>query len=139
MSDAAAGSGYKLSGEVSERAELLNGSMQLSLDGIAVGEDVRWELAVSLAWRLGREGAVALEEGDLALDDGGSTSSEVIAILDGGSAEDDSDTGNAIVDARFTIEESNVAGFEAGAQLRCQFEVGAEQWTGSLIAVTRDG
>ena len=132
MPETSATSSYTLSGEVSERAELLNGSMQLSLDGLAAGGDQRWALAVSLAWRLGREDGVSLDEGDLALDDDGVTDAEVVAILADGSAEEDMDTGNAIVDARFIIEESNVDGFAPGASLRCRFEVGAEQWSGAL-------
>jgi hypothetical protein len=126
---------YTLTGEISERAELLNGSMQLALDGTASGDTQLWALAVALAWRLGREGAVSLEEGDLTLDGVGDGSFEIVAILDDGSAEEDADTGNAVVDALFTIEESNVAGFEAGAQLSCQFEVGAERWTGAMLTL----
>lgn len=136
MEHPANGLHYELSGEVSERAELLNGSMQLALDGSASQQSERWDLVVSLAWRLGREGAIPLEEGDLALDDAGATSAEVVAILDSGSAEEDTDTGNAIVEALFTIEESNIAGFEPGGQCRCQFEVGAEEWSGTLAPVT---
>lgn len=131
MQDREAPTRYNLAGEVSERTELLNGTMQLALDGAASHDATEWQVAVTLAWRLGREGAVALEEGDLALDDGGSEL-EVIAILEAGSAEEDTDTGNAIVELLFAIEESNVEGFEAGTQLRGQLDVGAEQWTGSL-------
>lgn len=129
---------YHLTGEVSERAELLNGSMQLALDGVASHATERWELAVALAWRIGREGAIPLEEGDLAFDHGDVDNSELVAILDGGSAEEDSDTGNAIVEARFTIEESNITAFEAGTQLHCRFEVSTERWTGVMSAAVNE-
>ncbi len=52
-----------LAGEVSERAELLNGSMQLALDGAGASGAPGWEVTLSLAWRLGRDGAVPLVEG----------------------------------------------------------------------------
>lgn len=126
---------YALIGEVSERAELLNGTMQLALDGATSEGATRWELSIALAWRLGREGAIPLEEGDLALDDAGATGVELVALLDSGTAEEDVDTGNALIEALFTIEESNVAAFEAGARLHCQFEVAAEQWTGVMTPV----
>jgi hypothetical protein len=122
---------YQLSGDIAERGELLNGSVQLALDGAAVRGSSEWQIAVTLAWRLGREGAVALDEGDLALDDGVSAL-EVIAILEEGTAEEDTDTGNSIVELLFTIEESTVEGFEVGTQLRAEFDIGAEQWSGSL-------
>jgi hypothetical protein len=129
---------YALTGEVSERAELLNGTMQLALDGTTSDEGARWELTIALAWRLGREGAIPLEEGDLAFDDAGATSAEVVALLDSGSAEGDADTGNAIIEVLFTIEESNVAEFEIGARLHCQFEVGSEQWTGVMTPAANE-
>jgi hypothetical protein len=129
---------YALSGEVSQRAELLNGSMQLTLDGSAILESERWELTISISWRLGREGAVPLEEGDLALEDAGAIISEVVANLESGAAAEDTDTGNAIVKARFTIEESNVPGFDTGEEIICQFEVAAEQWIGTLICATNE-
>lgn len=129
---------YVLTGEVSERAELLNGTMQLALDGATSEVTTPWELTIALAWRLGREGAIRLEEGDLALDDAGATSAELVALLDSGTAEEDIDTGNAIIEALFTIEESNVAALEAGARLHCQFEVGAEQWTGVMTLVASE-
>jgi hypothetical protein len=139
MPESTAGVRYALTGEVSERAELLNGTMQLALDGATSEGSTPWELTIALAWRLGREGAIPLEEGDLALDDAGATSSEVVALLDSGSADDDADTGNAIIEALFTIEESNIAAFEAGTRLHCQFEVGAEQWTGVMTPVANEG
>jgi hypothetical protein len=129
---------YAFTGEVSERAELLNGTMQLELDGVTSDEEAHWELSISLAWRLGREGAIPLEEGDLALDAAGATSAEVVALLDSGSAEEDADTGNAIIEALFTIEESSVAAFERETRLYCQFEVGSEQWTGVMTPVANE-
>ncbi len=122
---------YELSGDVSERGELLNGSMQLALDGAAVHAASELQISVILAWRLGREGAVALEEGELALDDGVSTL-EVVASVADGTAEEDPDTGSSLVDALFTIEESNTPEFVAGTQLRAELDIGAEQWSGSM-------
>jgi len=121
-----------LAGDVSERTELLNGAMQLALDG-ATTEGGRYGVTLTIAWRLGREGAIPLEEGDLTLDDPATDDAETVAILDAGTAEEDIDTGNAVIDATFTIEESNVDALPVGGRLRCQLEVAAEQWTGSLV------
>ena len=119
----------RLNGEITERAELLNGAMQLALDG-ADSED-SWSIELALSWRLGRAGAVALDEGDLAL---ASDAGEVIAILDAGTAELDPDTGNVEVDARFTVEGVTAVAIEVGALLRARLEIGAEAWSGELRA-----
>ena len=119
-----------LDGDVTERAELLNGAMQLALDGAATPEAGGWQATLSLAWRLGRAGQVALDEGDLSLERDGS---ELVALLEEGTVELDPDTGAAIVDALFTIEDAS--GLELnGDGLHGRFEIDAERWRGELEA-----
>jgi len=120
----------RLSGEITERAELLNGAMQLSLDGVAVSSEAPWTIEVALSWRLGRAGAVALDEGDLTLESG---DHEVIAILDAGSAELDPDTGNVEVDATFEVESASGVKLAPYSPLRARLEISAESWTGELV------
>ena len=115
-------SSTQFAGEVTERAELLNGAMQLTLDGENAGSEAVWTIELTLSWRLGRAGAVQIDEGDLTLD---STEDEVVATLDTGTAEVDADTGNVSVDAMFIVE--------AGAPLHARLEIGAEEWTGQLV------
>lgn len=117
-----------LSGEVTERAELLNGAMQLALDG-AVGSEVGWIVEFALSWRLGRAGAVDLDEGDLTIE---GPAAELIAILDAGTAELDPDTGNVEVDATFEIESATGLALESGMAIRARLEIGAESWNGVL-------
>ena len=119
-----------LAGEVSERAELLNGSMQLALDGAGASGAPGWEVTLSLAWRLGRDGAVPLVEGDVAI--GHRDGSEVVALLEEGNASEDRETGHALVELMFSVEESTLPGLAAGARLGCQLEVEGDRWSGSL-------
>lgn len=119
----------RFAGEISERAELLNGAMQLTLDGGAVGSEVEWTIEAALSWRLGRAGAVALDEGDITLIVG---DAELIAILDEGTAELDEDTGAVEVSATFDVEGATAVDVEPGAALRGRFEIGAESWNGEL-------
>lgn len=125
------GPATRFTGEISERAELLNGAMQLTLDGAAVGSDADWMIEAALSWRLGRAGAVTLDEGDLTLTAG---DSELVAILDEGTAELDEDTGGVEVSATFGVEGATAADLEPGAMLLGRFEIGAESWTGELGA-----
>ena len=124
----------RLAGEITERAELLNGAMQLSLDGVSADSEDGWTIELALSWRLGRAGAVALDEGDFALEAGGD---EVIAILDAGTAELDADTGNVEVDAVFAVESATGVKLEADARLQARLEIGAEAWNGELRAADR--
>ncbi len=119
----------RFAGEISERAELLNGAMQLTLDGGAIGSEAEWTIEAALSWRLGRAGAVSLDEGDLTLTLG---DAEVVAILDEGTAELDDDTGSIEVSATFDIEDATGLDLESGAPLRGRFEIGAESWDGEL-------
>jgi hypothetical protein len=119
----------RCTGEVTERAELLNGAMQLALDGATTDTEAPWTIEVALSWRLGRAGAVSLDEGDLTLESG---DREVIANLDAGTAELDPDTGNVEVDAVFDVESANQAELDAGAPIRVRLEIAAEAWTGEL-------
>lgn len=120
---------YTAAGEVSERAELLNGFLQLALDGEAVLGDARWQCAASLAWQLGRTGEVALAEGDLALEDG---DGELFAILEHGSAEPDLDTGSAVVRGVFVVDGARGDLAAAGDRVECDLRIEVESWRGEL-------
>jgi len=116
-------------GEVSERTELLNGFLQLVLDGEVVGEGERWRCSSSLSWRLGRTGEVMLEEGDLALEDG---DTELFAVLEAGTAEPEAETGSAVVRAVFTVDGARGDWVVPGDRVTCDLVIGAESWRGEL-------
>ncbi|MDA0352992.1 MAG: hypothetical protein O3A10_12370 [Chloroflexi bacterium] len=124
----------RISGEITERAELLNGAMQLALDGESDPDAGEWIIEVALSWRLGRAGAVALDEGDCSADceDLAGASAELVAVLEQGTAELDPDTGRVEIEATFTIEGVTGLEDEPGTMLRARFEIGAETWTGEL-------
>ncbi|MDA0365654.1 MAG: hypothetical protein O3B31_10565 [Chloroflexi bacterium] len=119
-------------GEVSERAELLNGFLQLALDGeVSAGDDgeARWRCASSLSWRLGRSGEVELGEGDLALEDG---EMELFAVLEHGTAIPDPDTGSAFVRATFTVDGARGDWAVAGDRVLCELTIDSEDWRGEI-------
>jgi hypothetical protein len=119
----------RFAGEITERAELLNGAIQLSLDGESDGSEGNWSIELALSWRLGRPGAVPLDEGDFTLESG---EREVIAILDSGSAELDGDTGDVEVDAVFTVEGATGVDVELDTPVRARLSIGAERWSGEF-------
>jgi len=127
---------YPAAGEVSERSEKLGGGLLLTLDGAvdppagAPPERSGWWCTLSLSWTLGREGAAALNEGDLALQEV-ATTGELSAILAGGEAETDPDTGQTTVHATFTVDDGPLAGRCIVADLA----VGGEEWRGVLRLV----
>jgi len=104
--------------------------MQLTLDGEAANADPTWTIESALSWRLGRSGAVTLDEGDLTLEAG---AEELVAVLDHGTAEIDPDTGGVEIEAIFTIESVSGVELPADGMLRAQLEIGAESWTGELL------
>ena len=112
-------------GEVSEREDLLDGRVRVELDGSA--ED--WSVAASLGWRRGREGEVALDEGELTLASG---SREVYASMDGGSARSDPETGAINVRVSFVVDGSTGGWLQPGERVSCDFAVGSEEWSGEL-------
>lgn len=120
---------FLATGEVTERAELLNGFLQLSLDGEAVQGDGRWQCASSLAWQLGRAGEVALKEGDLSLEDG---DRELFAVLEHGTAEPDVDTGSAVVHATFTVDGARGDWAVPGDRVSCELRIEVESWRGEI-------
>ncbi len=128
----------RCSGEITERAELLNGALQLSLDGglssaDAPDSEAPWSVEIALSWRLGRAGAVALDEGDLTLESG---DRELVAILEAGSVEVDGDTGDVDVEATFEVEGASGIDVAAGVPLQARLAIGAERWTGELQGAT---
>jgi hypothetical protein len=120
---------YAVTGEVSERAELLNGFLQLSLDGEAVHGDGRWQCASSLAWQLGRSGEVALKEGDLSLEDG---DHELFAVLEHGTAAPDLETGSAVVRAVFAVDGARGDWAAPGDRVACELRIDVETWRGEI-------
>ncbi len=123
-------------GEVSERQELLDGTVQLSLEGEASG----LFLAASFAWRLAGDGETELIEGDLTLEDRSvpDGTHELYALLHVGTCEIDHDTGAARIEGSYLVDGLvgdwlmlGAAGREGG-RLPCRFEIGASEWQGEL-------
>ncbi len=127
-------------GEISERTELLNGTLQLSIEGVvAAGSAVAggaapWELSASFAWRLGRDGDVPLSEGDLTLE---SSDGELFATLGEGVATVDPDSGAASLRATFIVDGvqgKRLAdlGLRPNSAVTAELTVDAERWSGEL-------
>ena len=120
----------RVEGEVSEREELLDGRLQLVLDG-----ETADGLAVSfsLVWLLGREAATPLAEGFATL--AAAAGGELNASLASGEVEAAAETGETSVRARFAVDaaEGGASALASpGAILACGLEVGAESWRGEL-------
>ncbi len=118
-----------MQGEVSEREDLLDGRVRVDLDGRTDGEAGGWTVVLSVGWRRGREGEVALDEGELTLVDG---NHELFASLDTGTAEPDEETGAARIRATFAVDDSAGDWPEAVERIACTFEAGSEEWSGEL-------
>ena len=121
----------RAAGEVSERAELLNGFLQLALDGEASGDEAgeRWRCSCALSWQLGRDGPVSLAEGDIALED---ADGDQFAILEHGTSTSDPDTGSALVHASFTVDGVRGGWAAPGDRITCELAIDAEHWRGEL-------
>ena len=120
---------WRVSGEVSEREELLDGRFQVVLDGEAEdtpGIEVSW----TLVWLLGREGEVELSEGYVTVAD--AEQGELNASLDAGSALVSGETGAAQVRASFVVDAADGALAAVGDRVSCELEVRVEDWTGEL-------
>ncbi len=128
MSETAPG-GLRVSGEVSEREELLDGRFQVVLDGES--EDGRGiEVSWTLVWLLGREGEVPLSEGYLTVVD--AERGEFNASLAAGSVVAGDETGAAQVRASFVVDAVDGTLAAEGDRVSCDLEVGAEEWAGEL-------
>ena len=122
------------SGEVSERGELLDGSLQLALEGRCELAAEEWIVSITLAWPLAEAGEVPLAEGDLALD---AADRSLFAVLDEGSATIDLETGASVVTARFHVDGMEGEMIDASS-IECHLEVDIEHWRGEL-ALASDG
>ncbi len=127
---------YGIRGEVSERQKLLDGTVQLSLEGLASA----FSLTATFAWQLARAGAIELLEGDLTLEERSVPNEprELYALLDAGTCVIDPDTGTARIEGVYLVDGLlgdwpmlGVAGHE-GARLPCRFEIEASEWQGEL-------
>lgn len=117
---------WRASGGVSEREELLDGRLQVALDG-----ETADGLAVSLTlvWLIGREGGAPLDEGYLTVADG---AGELNASLESGETGSGDDSGATAVRARFAVDDAEGALAPLGSPVECELEVGAESWSGEL-------
>lgn len=123
-------------GEVSEWQELLDGTVQLVLEGGASG----LLLTAAFAWRLAGEGEADLLEGDLTLEDRSNTGGtrELYALLQSGTCSIDPETGDVRIEGAYLVDgvvgdwvTLGAAGRESG-RLPCRFEVAAAEWRGEL-------
>ena len=122
-------------GEVSERQELLDGTVQLSLEVEASG----LFLAATFAWQLARDD-VELLEGDLTLEDRtvSDGTHELYALLHAGTCAIDPDTGEARIEGTYLVDGLvgdwlmlGAAGREGG-RLPCRFAIGVSEWQGEI-------
>lgn len=125
---------WRVSGEVIEREELLDGRCQVVLDGEAEpGDDPdagSVAFAVSLVWLLGREGEVELSEGYATVVD--AERGELNASLAAGSVIAGDETGAAQVRASFVVDALDGTLAAEGDGVACDLEVGVEEWSGEL-------
>lgn len=121
---------FPLAGEVSDRQERLNGDLLLELDGFVDAGDEEWAVTLNLAWVIGREGEIALSEGDLSVL--GEDGDEVNARLQRGAAALDPDTGAAHVQAAFVIDVADSPWASEGDVLTCVVDVNGDEWMGEL-------
>lgn len=119
----------RMHGEVSEREDLLDGRVRVDLEGEAEG----WIVTASFGWRRGREGAVALDEGELTLTaDGAELYASIDGGGDGGAVEADAETGAAELRANFVVEGTDGDWPAPVDRLVCTLAIGTEQWSGEL-------
>ena len=120
-----------MSGEVSEREDLLDGRVRVEIEGgdAGTGGAEGWTLTASFGWRRGRDGEVALDEGDLTLACG---AREVYASIDGGTARPDPETAAVHVRARFVVDGSTGGWLRPGARLSGEFAIRAVEWEGDV-------
>ena len=122
-----AGAVLEASGEVSDREELLDGRMQVVLDGEAAGRP----LSCALTWTLGRAGEVAVEEADLTFEtDEGELNALLSADLGGGVVRVDPDTGQAVAELTLIVEAAAGDHQATARSVRCSFEIGVDGWSG---------
>lgn len=119
---------WRVAGEVSEREDLLDGRVRLSLEG----EAGSLALSAAFGWRRGRAGVSALEPGDCFLSLEDAAGDELHAAAESGSVSIDPDTAAATVRARFVVEEASGGLAEPGQRLEMECAVGAEAWSGEL-------
>lgn len=114
-------------GEVSEREDLLDGRVRVSLEGEAGG----WLIDAAFAWQRGREDVVRLDAEDsyITLLDG---SRELHASVDEGTIDVDVETAEATVAATMTIEQSTGGPAAPGDPMACQITIGVDAWAGEV-------
>ena len=117
------------SGEVTERSELMNGTIQLSLDGEFCFFEDHWTVEIVIAWNLGRVGIVDISEGELVIE---CAQQELIAIIDSGSVEVDPDGGQVEVSAIFKIDDFTGLDLARGSLVGMHLIIGAERWQGEI-------
>jgi len=122
------------SGEVSERGELLDGSLQLALEGKCELAGEEWTVSMTLAWPLAEEGEVPIAEGDIALD---APDHSLFAVLEEGTAASDAETGAARISARFLVDGTDGNDPGATGAIECRLEVDVGEWRGELELLRR--
>ena len=101
---------YYATGEIVDSEERLGGDLLSVLEGEAQGDDGgEWNVSATLVWPLGRDGVVALAEGDLTLAPATESASDdaptLAAVLVAGSVRVDAETGAVSVRAHFRVED----------------------------------
>ncbi len=137
----ASGAAADIRGDVVERQELLDGTVQLVLEG----ESGHLQLSATFSWRIGGDGEAELREGELTLEDGSvpDAVSELYALLDSGTLTVDAESGDLRIECLYVVDGAVGdwgplgAGREHG-RLPGSFAVAAAEWSGRLDAPAPD-
>ena len=118
---------YKISGEVIDHSELLDGEIQIILEGSFTWKENTYKVTNSLESQMGSDITISINHSELLIENSFITSQTIVGNYSKGTLSEDEETGELQFDLAYDNDNSS-----SEEKIYCEISVQGNEWSGFL-------
>ena len=118
---------HKILGEVIDHSELLNGEIQMILEGEFIWDEKKYRITNSLEWQIGNDVVIPILHSELLIENSSVTSQTIVGNYSTGNHFVDEETGELQFDLSYNIHAAS-----SDEKIDCEITVQGNEWIGLL-------
>ena len=118
---------HKILGEVIDHSELLNGEIQMILEGEFIWNEKKYRITNSLEWQIGNDVVIPILHSELLIENSSITSQTIVGNYSTGNHSVDEETGELLFDLSYNIDAAS-----SDEKIDCEITVQGNEWLGLL-------
>ena len=118
---------HKILGEVVEHSELLNGEIQMILEGEFIWNEKKYRITNSIEWQIGNDVVIPILHSELLIENSSITSQTIVGNYSTGNHSVDEETEEQQFDLSYNIDATS-----SDLKIDCEITVQGNEWMGLL-------